>query len=682
VHEPAIRPDPEQVEPVPPPRDSGQALHNGHFARSPLDKLAAVDKPTRHPLSARLRYAFDNYMAKGTIALIFGLFVLSVLVILVITVIVLIAGLKNESPETEGLGFFELFWRSLLRTLDPGTMGGDTGSVAFLLSMLAVTMGGIFIVATLIGVISSGIEGKLDELRKGHSKVLESNHTVILGWTRQVFDIIGEIVLANENQKRAHIVVLADRDKVEMEEEIRQRIPDTKTTRIICRSGSPLELGDLATTSVHASRSVIILAPETDDPDTEVIKTLLAITNDPQRRPEPYRIVAEIREPRNVDVARLASGGEAQLVLGGELIGRIAAQTCRAPGLSIVYQDLLDFGGDEMYFWSSPEMVGRKFGECLALFRTSSLIGIIPVDGTGAPQLNPPMDRVIAEGDRLVIVSQDDDTITREEPREAIREDLIVVHEEAPDTPDATLVLGWNSRTANLLVELDKYVAAGSRLMVIAQGGRADLAGDVEAVGRRLKNLKLTYRAADTTDRQVLDEVTSDDYGHVVVVSYSDDYDEQRADAKTLVTLLHLRDIEAHRGESYTIVSEMLDVRNRALAAVTQADDFIVSGKLVSLMMSQLAENPDLRPIFDDMFDEDGSELYLKPAADYVKVGEPVDFFTVLESARRRGQIAFGYRLLSQASDPDKNYGVFMNPDKAQLITFTDADKLIVISEE
>ncbi|MEA2675964.1 MAG: hypothetical protein QOJ81_105 [Chloroflexota bacterium] len=637
----------------------------------------------RHPWSARLRYAFDNYMARGTIALILGLFLLSLLIIFGVSIILVISDTLKASTDTETIGLAEMLWRSMLRTLDPGTMGGDTGTIPFLLSMLAVTLGGIFVISTLIGVLSSGIEGKLTELRKGHSKVLESNHTVILGWSRQVFDIIGEIVLANENQKRAHIVVLADQDKVEMEEAIRQRVPDVKTTRIICRSGRPIELGDLATASVHTSRSVIVLAPETDDPDTDVIKTLLAITNDPARRPEPYRIVAEIREPRNVAVARLASGGEAQLVLGGELIGRIAAQTCRQPGLSVVYQDLLDFGGDEMYFWSSPELVGRRFGECLAQFRTSSLIGIVPAEGTGAPQLNPPMDRVIAEGDRLVVVSQDDDTISRQDPPEnAGREALIVVRDQAAPTPDATLVLGWNSRTAGLLIELDKYVAPGSRLKVIAEGHGTDLAKEVEGVGRRLKNLNLTYTAADTTDRTVLDDATSEEYGHVVVMSYSDYFEEQRADAKTLVTLLHLRDIESNRGESYTIVSEMLDVRNRALAAVTRADDFIVSGKLVSLMMSQLAENPDLRPIFDDMFDEEGSEIYLKPAADYVALGQPVDFYTVLESARRRGQIAFGYRLMRDAEKTEKNYGVSMNPDKAVEVTFTEHDKLIVISEE
>lgn len=654
----------------------------GNCAGSALDRLPAVNNSKRHPFSARLRYAFDNYMAKGTIALIFGLFVLSLLIIIAVTLVVLVAGFINGFPETEGLDFPQMLWWSLMRTLDAGTMGGDSGSVPFVLSMLAVTLGGIFVISTLIGVLSSGIEAKLDELRKGRSQVLESNHTVLLGWSRQIFDIISEIVLANENQRRACIVVLAERDKVEMEDEIRQRVPDTKTTRIVCRSGSPIDIADLAIASPQTSRAIIVVAPENEDPDTDVIKTLLALTNDPGRRAEPYRIVAELREPSNVDVARLASRGEAQLVLGGELIGRIAAQTCRQPGLSIVYQDLLDFGGDEMYFWSSPDLVGRQFGECLAMFRTASLIGISPA--TGEPHLNPKMDRVIADGDRLVFVSADDDTIRLEEPAHGVgRDDLIVVREQAPPAKDATLVLGWNSRTAGLLVELDKYVAPGSRLTVLANGHGVTAPGDeITAVGERLQRMKLEYRHADTTNRAVLDQVTSEGYEHIVVMAYSDYLDEQRADARTLVTLLHLRDIETHRGESFTIVSEMLDVRNRALAAVTRADDFIVSGKLVSLMMSQLAENPDLRPIFDDMFDEDGSEIYLKPAGDYVVLGQPVDFYAVVESARRRGQTAFGYRLLGKSEDSDANYGVAMNPDKAAPITFSEADRIIVLSED
>jgi hypothetical protein len=289
------------------------------------------------------------------------------------------------------------------------------------------------------------------------------------------------------------------------------------------------------------------------------------------------------------------------------------------------------------------------------------------------------MDRVIEATDRLIFIARDDDTIRRlERPSGTLVADAIVLRPHAGVMPDATLVLGWNARTPGVLLELDRYVAPGSRLTVIAQG--PNVGTEVEAVGRRLQRLKLDYRAADTTDRETLDAVTAEGHDHVVVMSYSDHLDAQRADARTLVTLLHLRDIEQQRGESYTIVSEMLDLRNRALAQVTRADDFIVSNRIVSLAMSQLAENRELRGVFDDLFDEAGAEIYLKPAADYVSLGPDVDFYTIVESARRRGEVAIGYRLLDLADDPDRNYGVTLNPDKAATLRFSADDRIVVLA--
>ena len=85
----------------------------------------------------------------------------------------------------------------LMRTLDPGTMGGDEGSRAFLLAMLTVTLGGIFIVSILIGILTTGIEGKLEQLRKGRSFVAETGHTVVLGWSSQIFTLLSELIAAN-----------------------------------------------------------------------------------------------------------------------------------------------------------------------------------------------------------------------------------------------------------------------------------------------------------------------------------------------------------------------------------------------------------------------------------------------------------------------------------------------------
>ena len=127
--------------------------------------------------------------------------------------------------------------------------------------------------------------------------------------------------------------------------------------------------------------------------------------------------------------------------------------------------------------------------------------------------------------------------------------------------------------------------------------------------------------------------------------------DIQDADAATLITLLHIRKILDDESKDIKVVSQMLDAKNRALASITKADDFIVSDKLISLLMSQVAENKFLMKVFESLFEAEGSEIYLKPVTEYVSHDSPVDFYTIIESARRKGHSAFGYRLEHLAED-------------------------------
>ena len=72
----------------------------------------------------RLRYWFDNLMAKGTPAMIGMLFVASALLIILISAIVSLTPIGLQEDGTR-LGFVQVAWMSLMRTLDAGTMGGD-----------------------------------------------------------------------------------------------------------------------------------------------------------------------------------------------------------------------------------------------------------------------------------------------------------------------------------------------------------------------------------------------------------------------------------------------------------------------------------------------------------------------------------------------------------------------------
>ncbi|MEI9888897.1 MAG: hypothetical protein WDN08_20820 [Rhizomicrobium sp.] len=280
-------------------------------------------------MAERLRYEFDKSMAAGPIALIGWLAVISLVMIGFAGLVLTVTRFSQEGGAP--LGFVEAFWESLMRTLDSGTMGGDTGW-GFRIVMLFVTLTGIFVVSTLIGVISSGVDGKLEELRKGRSRVLESDHTVILNWSPSIFDIVSELVVANQSRSKGRIVIMADKDKVEMEDEIADKVPELKNTRVICRTGDPTDLYDLSLTNPQGSRSLIVLSPDSDTADSQVVKTILALVNDPRRRAERYQIAAEIRDAKNVDLARVVGGSEVQLVLADDLISKIVVHSSRQSG--------------------------------------------------------------------------------------------------------------------------------------------------------------------------------------------------------------------------------------------------------------------------------------------------------------------------------------------------------------
>jgi hypothetical protein len=117
------------------------------------------------------------------------------------------------------------------------------------------------------------------------------------------------------------------------------------------------------------------------------------------------------------------------------------------------------------------------------------------------------------------------------------------------------------------------------------------------------------------------------------------------------------------------------------LAQVTKADDFVVGGRLISLLLTQLAENHHLGAVFGTLFDPRGSEVYLKPAGSYVRPGEWVNFATVIEGARQKNETAIGYRVVAE-SQVAPTFGVHLNPSKDERFALAAGDCVIVLAED
>ncbi len=625
---------------------------------------------SRPRLRERWRYWFDNTMARGTPALIGWLGLASAVLVLVVATL---AALLAPHDADENGDWPGLVWRSLLRTLDPGTMGGDTGTAPFLGLMLTSTVGGIFIVSALIGVLTNGLENKIAELRKGRSRIIEQDHTVILGWSDQVFTVLAELAEANQSRQRSCVVVLADLDKVEMEDAIRARVGDLGRTRVVCRHGNPLKVADLELVSLDTARSVVVLAPPEDDPDIYVVKVLLSLGNRSWDRPERLpHIVAAVQDPSNLPAARLAAGPSARVIDADDIAIRLVVQAHRQSGLSTVYTDLLDFKGHEFYLRPEPSLTGTTFGEALCAYELGVPVGLRDSSGVF---LNPPMDTELTGEEELVLLAEDDVLIklARHRPRifrEAVA-DPPPPHPTPP--PEHTLILGWNGRGPKVITMLDEFVQPGSTVEL------ATRCPDPRASLAPLENLTVGYTHCDPTDRSRLEGLDVGSYQKIIVLADAD-ADPDHADARTLITLLHLRDMEERQCLDYGIVSEIHDDANREIAQVTRADDFVVSERLISLLLTQLSENRHIYDVFHDLLDHRGSEIYLKPAGDYLLPGREANFATLLEAGRARGETVIGYRLQAEFH-VSPHYGVYLNPVKTAPLTLNENDLVIIIAE-
>lgn len=619
---------------------------------------------SRPTLSERLRYWFDSVMAKGTVSLMGLLALASAAFILAVTGIVvafqlyptkLPGGFTSLDPE-------EILWGSLVRILSAGSFREDQGW-GFRAAMLVVTIAGLILVASLIGIVSSAFDRRLVDLRKGRSRVLETGHTVILGWSSKVVPIVSELQIAQRGGRQSPFVVLSPRDKVEVEDELRARVGRQRGSRIIVRSGDPMDPTDLMMVNPDAAQSIIVISPDgAVEPDIEVIKTVLALS----RTVSTVDIIGELRSASNLEAARLAGSGSVRWIIGDELIGRLTLHSVRHDGISVVSRDLLDFEGDEFHLVKRPELVDVAFSEAQRRFDTATLVGFVR---DGEVHLNPVGSVTLRLEDELVLIAPNDQSLGSGTTH-AIDAERIDLSNQRREAPGRTLVLGQHAGMRSLISSLHSYFPPGSAAHLVTS--------EPLAPGEPMEHV--TVQHADTTNRAVLDSLDVPSYNHVVVVPYKDALSMHSADARTLVTLLHLRDIRRITNADFAVVTEMLDDRNSEIADADSADDVIVSDLLVSRMLAQVSRTPRLVDVFEQLFGHAGSETHLRPVEQYITMTGAVRVSTLIEAASRRGETFMGYRIQARAhQQPD--FGVVINPPTSSTVTFTPGDRLIVLAD-
>ncbi len=617
------------------------------------DKASGVDVR----LKDRVRYAVDNAFSRGERTILLALVVIVVLATLASTffaVVSGISGIRGGGPQSYG----DAIWESLLRAIGKGVHGNDAGWAARILSLLMMVVG-LLVGGMLIGLITSWFRERTLSLRKGRSRVIEDDHTVILGWSARVPSIVSELVVANASRKKAAIVVLADKDKSAMEDELRDRIGDAGSTRFVCRSGSISSPHDLALVNITRARSVIVVGGN----DASIVKALLAIRATGASAP----VVAEVTDRAIARSVRELFDGQVTIVNGDATVADLTAQACRQRGLSQVLRELLDFAGDEIYMAPFPQLEGKTFAEAMLSFESSTALGLLTAGGDVV--LNPPAATVIARGDQVIAIAADDSTFTFTGPTPAARTLTTTTTAERIDARRSILV-GWNALAPRVVAEIDKFAPAGHVLDVLVD---PDIA-DVESVRSSLSTgaTTVTVHAGSVSPEAVAAFASSRPFSEVIVLGRSEGQSAESADAHTLLVLMALnRLVKAENLQSVRVVAELLESQHSPLAEATGVDDFIVSDELGSLLIAQIAERQELESVFSQLFDYEGANVELAPADRY-GASQASTFADVVAAAATVGHTALGYRLAADRV-------VKLNPPKSARLALTGDDDIVVL---
>jgi Trk K+ transport system NAD-binding subunit len=626
------------------------------------------DNPAQqNTFGRKLRYRFDNTLARGPIVLIGWLLFAAALLSLPFWLYLQLDpdGIDATGTKPGPDNLFSSFWAVLGKGGFPSN-GWEGRSFSILITIASLVTGG-----AMFAFITATTSKKLTDLKRGKGPVVESGHVMILGWGPQVYSILQQLDVANQNSPGT-AVILSSTPQETMVDEIRNRVGKLKHTKIITRSVEPSNPKILADMSVARAKSVIVLGNKgTPGSITGVLSALSNLAVD-----STTTVIADVNDTAAANALMQSTQGRVVTVESQELIAQVTAHACRQPGLAAIYLDLLDFEGNEMYYEPAAEAAGHMFGEALLAYPNASLIGIRRPDG--AIWLYPPMNTVINADDHVIAIAQDDDQIiwnkTRPELDTFGAQTALFA---APRTPPSqTLVIGWNSMAKKVLREIGDYATPGSAALVMAQAARVT---SDELKDLSTQNMQVITRAYDGSFQELAAALPGSNFDQVIIFGYRGKTQPADADAQTLLSLLAVNTLKQWGAFGYgraRIIAEILDSNNVELARVVAVEDLVVSDRLASLMMTQLSQSPHLSPIFQQLFGPGGVYLSAKPINYYVPSGE-ISYAQLVAAGRARGEVIIGYR--DNEAGTGLTAGIHLNPSKDSTFIAKPTDQAIVI---
>ena len=577
-----------------------------------------MKKPT---FKKRFRYWLDRNLAKGTSGMVKLLLVVVLFMSVLVTVLMLLFHEKKE-----GTSVLAMFWDNLRAAMSTSFPASDSGSLLHIILYTLLGLTGIVFTGMLVGIFSSSMRGKILALQTKNPEIPEEGHVVVLGFRPGEYALLRQLMTAAGGKKRT-VVVAEAMERVAMEEAIRTNIKTPKNIRLVAINANTEIAAELECCAIPSASRVVIYTREAG----RTVKTYLAVSSllkGAQRRP---RIVTTVDADNAAFPDGLLPEGEVSLLRSGSVVARIIAHAATQPGIFDAFLDMIDFEGFEFYFEDLPELAGVPFWKALLALVNGIAVGLYR---EGETLLNPPPDTVIQKGDQLLVFEEKAGDAQLVSLGEVTKPEKKALPPLQP-IPEVAII-GINASVATVIRELPDNIRR-VRLAGITPGEFGEHLPRPELF---LPELVPDYRSLE--DEEALTEIAGG-ASHMVVLS-DHKKEKEAADTETMTRIMQLRNLKKRLGLRFTITAEMRCENNRKLIAESGGEDIVVASDLSAMLLAQVAEDPRRLRLFNELLDESGCEVYLKPAVDFRFSGAPMTVRELRKHIYAYGYIPMGIR--------------------------------------
>lgn len=522
-------------------------------------------------ISNYIKYRIDRMLNKGLFYQLM-LLVFAIIILLLIVSIFIIVFFQYPPKDA--------FWDSLMQFIDTGNISSVEGNTGVVITFLMVTFVGVCGWGSLIAMINKALQDRINNLSKGNAFIMEKNHAIILGYGEEALTIVEEFIKA----KVKTIVILSEHNV----DVIRKRvsfIKGYKKTNIIIREGTTSRIENIKLLNISKSSSISII----NNDDTESLNILLALKkiveeNEENKIDNKINICVLVHEEDTIEIIKSIENKNfvIHVIYKYEILYKLIAQSIIYTGLSNVYEDLFSNDGNIFYIENDHDFDNWKFEDAASKYfdKGMILLGITKEDRSQI--LIPNYDYIIKKENRLIILSKNNyDNPIKEYPD--IKPNIIKYK-------NNILLICEEKRYTEIIKEISEYIENNNITM---------LSYDL------IKSQKNKYKF-------MLEKLKKENTTKIVLIS-----EDNITDVKSINILLIIREIIKKEKLNIAILSLLNSIQKRNLIYSDDVRDFIVSGKLIGMLMAQASISSNILYIFYGLLSRNGKDIIMSPYSDY-----------------------------------------------------------------